>query len=119
MKTATITAIIGSIASQTAARTIILGTHHQQFGGDSNVAWISGLDPCNVWTDLAQGDGSPCGKHFTIGGGVKDVHFEGCGGDLSVWQGGEKLGDCGWDPGHQGCFWGGSFDGKFTCPFPR
>jgi hypothetical protein len=84
MKGTTITAIFGALATAASARVIILGTHHHGFGGgDSAATWISGDEPCNIALDLVEGDASPCGKHFgPIGGGVRDVHFEGCGGDL-------------------------------------
>lgn len=85
MKIVTVLALASASSYQVTARTIVLGTHKaaSDFGGrESNVAWISGEDPCNGWVHLANGDQSPCGTRFTIGGGVENVHFEGCGGPL-------------------------------------
>jgi hypothetical protein len=79
MRSSTIFSLLSAMAAQTLARSVVLG-HHQAapLNREFQALWISGEDPCDGAFILAEGNASPCGRRFPIGG-YNDNHFENCG----------------------------------------
>jgi hypothetical protein len=82
MKTTAIFGLLSTLAYQTLAGEIVLGTHLKgALSTENERAWISGQDPCTQSVVLSQAGTSPCGIRFQVDN-FPDLHFEGCGGAL-------------------------------------
>ncbi|KIW34460.1 uncharacterized protein PV07_01238 [Cladophialophora immunda] len=120
MRSSILIAALSTLATRTIAANIVLGhapssiDHFTPF----QVAWISGEDPCSEAVHIAPNDDNPCGIRFSLHQ-FHDLHFEGCGGPLEIWQSDTLIGGCIDAPKEIGCgiFTNSKYLGEFLCAF--
>ncbi|KAH7369541.1 hypothetical protein BKA65DRAFT_884 [Rhexocercosporidium sp. MPI-PUGE-AT-0058] len=106
MRTSTLCGLIAAFATSTIADSISLG--RRNWGDGAANAWFNDVDPCTAWGGdiayISNSDESPCGRRFSLHG-FPDLHFEGCGGDVSLWQTDTFITSCPYAPAKLEC-WG-------------
>ncbi|KAH6694208.1 hypothetical protein BKA61DRAFT_712071 [Leptodontidium sp. MPI-SDFR-AT-0119] len=111
MRTSTLFGLLATFATSAMADSVSLGRNWRS--GEAN-AWFNDVDPCTAWNGdiayLSNSEESPCGRRFSLHG-FPDLHFEGCGGDVSLWQTDTFIANCPYAPAKFECWGSGPHDG--------
>jgi hypothetical protein len=97
-----------SIAATAGSATVGLGIDNN----GNKITWIAPDNPCSNSLLLTSADLNPCGIHFQLSD-FADLHFEGCGGPVQLFQGGNLISNCGFSPSVFDC----GFKQNFVCEF--